>query len=285
VRDQAHALRQAVRDADAVARTPDPDGPPAVVIGSGKGGVGKSVVSLLLAAAFARAGRRTLLLDGAQNQGNLHILLGLRPAASLGAVHAGDIEPEALLMPVAERLTLLPGDSGAESLYSLGAIDRARLHRRLSTVYDTFDQVVVDGGSGVESVIRTAGIRARRLAIVASPEPASLADAYALLKLVNLQIPSLPIDVMVNRGTADEEGQAVFDRLQLAARRFLRRELGFLGCVPEDEKLRLGARRPGALLEVRHAAIDAVAAQLAARDVAVWTPDSDAATNLRGLAT
>jgi len=285
VRDQAHQLRAADAPARERALPRGEDGPPAVVIGSGKGGVGKSVLSVLLAAAYARSGRRTLLLDGAQNQGNLHILLGVRPAARLGAVHAGEVEPAALLAPIAERLTLLPGDSGAEALYSLGAVDRARLHRRLSALYDDFDMVVVDGGPGIESVIRAAGIRASRLAVVATPEPASLADAYALLKLVNLQIPSLPIEVMVNRGTADEEGQAVFDRLQLAARRFLGRELHYLGCVPEQEELRLGARRPGALLEVRHPAIESIAALLAALDPAALVRSDDAAIDPRGLGT
>jgi flagellar biosynthesis protein FlhG len=239
------------------------DGPPTIVVGSGKGGVGKSVLSVLLAAALARCGRSTLLLDGAQNQGNLHILLGVRPAVRLGAVLTGEAEPEASLVPIAERLALLPADSGAEALYALGPLDRARLHRRLSALYDHYDAVVVDGGSGIESVVRAAGIRATRLAVVVAPEPASLADAYALLKIVHLQVPAVPIEVMVNRVAADEEGRAVFERLQLAADRFLRRDLGYLGCVPEDEALQRGARSPGALLDTRSEAIDLVAERIA----------------------
>jgi hypothetical protein len=103
-----------------------------VVIGSGKGGVGKSVLSIALAAAFARMGHRTLLLDGAQNQGNLHILLGVRPARAAGRLLAGEAEPAALHGVGERELVLVPGDSGAEALYTLSAIDRARLHRRLS---------------------------------------------------------------------------------------------------------------------------------------------------------
>lgn len=260
MRDQAHELRSR----PAPGPEPGPTGgPTVVVIGSGKGGVGKSVLAVLLAAASARRGRRTLLLDGAQNQGNLHILLGVRPAGPLAAVLGGEADPADLVVPVAEGLALLPADSGAETLYALGSVDRARLHHRLSALYDAFDTVVVDGGSGIESVVRAAGIRATRLAVVAAPEPASLADAYALLKIVNLQIPSVPIDVMVNRVAADEEGQAVFDRLHLAAERFLGREIGYLGCVPEDDALRQGARRPGLLLELRREATDAIALRLA----------------------
>jgi flagellar biosynthesis protein FlhG len=283
VTDQAAGLRAMGLGARRPLPEPVRDGPPAVVLGSGKGGVGKSVLSVLLAAAYARSGLRTLLLDGAQNQGNLHILLGVRPAGSLGAVLSGELEPEALQVPVAPNLVLLPGDSGEESLYSLGAVDRARLHRRLSALYDDFDMVVVDGGTGIESAVRAGGIRASRLAIVAAPEPASLADAYALLKIVNLQVPSLPIEVMVNRVMADEEGQAVFDRLHLAAGRFLRRELRYLGCVPEDDSLRMGARRPGALLETRCDAMEAIAARLAEVEAAAGTGTTEGAgTDARG---
>lgn len=284
--DQASGLRALNLDARRPFLDPDPEGPPVVVLGSGKGGVGKSVLSVLLAAAFAREGRRTLLHDGAQNQGNLHILLGVRPVGSLGAVLAGDAEPAELQVPVAENLTLLPGDSGAEALYSLGAVDRARLHRRLSALYDEHDAVVVDGGPGIESVVRAGGIRASRLALVVAPEPASLADAYALLKIVHLQVPSLAIEVMVNRVTADEEGRAVFERMQLAADRFLRRELGWLGAVPEDESLRRGARQPGALLHTRLDAVDAIASRLLDEERTTRTGRGNGAvTDARGWGT
>lgn len=257
--DQAAGLRAAR------AARPDEDPPAgrgAIVVGSGKGGVGKSTLAALLASEFAREGWRTLLVDGAQNTGNLHILLGVRPIRALAALHAGEARPEDLLVPVAPNLSLLPGDSGAESLYALGAVDRARLHHRLSAVFDDFERVVVDGGPGIESVVRAAGIRASRLAVVTAPEPAALADAYALLKIVNLQLPSVPLEVMVNRVAADEEGQAVFERLDLAASRFLRRELAYLGSVAESDDLRLAARRPGALLELEHAGIRAIARSL-----------------------
>ncbi len=264
MRDQAERLRAA---AAAGADAPGaPGAGTAIVVGSGKGGVGKSTLAVLLAASFARAGRRTLLVDGAQNTGNLHILLGVRPARPLAELHAGEARAEELLVPVAPGLDLLPGDSGAESLYALGAVDRARLHHRLSAAFDGYERVVVDGGPGLESVVRAAGIRASRLAVVTAPEPAALADAYALLKITSLQLPAVPLEVMVNRTRADEEGREVFERLGLAAERFLRRTLAYLGSVPESEALRGAARRPGALLEVVDEAVEGIAGRLGAAD-------------------
>jgi flagellar biosynthesis protein FlhG len=253
MRDQAAALRRRMGSAapeltePVLGREPGSRAPAVFAVGSGKGGVGKSVLSTMLAASLARLGKRVLLFDAAHNQGNLHVMLGVRPAARLDALVAGDVEPEALLVPLAERLWLLPGDSGAESLYGMTPMDRARLHRRLSALYDDFDAVIVDGGPGIESVVR-ATIRASRLAVIAVPEPASLSDAYALIKIVHLQIPTLPVDVVVNRVFGAEEANAAFARLALAAERFLKRELRFVGAVSEDPEITRGVREPGLLL-------------------------------------
>lgn len=264
MKDQAHMLRRSLELglAGQQAWHAHEDGPTVTVVGSGKGGVGKSTLSVLLASSLAAAGHRTLLLDGSQNTGNLHIMLGVRPPLSLRAVLAGEASPAQLLVSLGENLSLMPGDSGSENLYGLTAVDRARLHHRLSAVYSDYDHVVVDGGPGLESAVRAAGIRASRLVAVATPEPTALADVYALLKITSLQLPSVPLEVMVNNVGADEEGQAVFDRLSLAAQRFLHRELDYLGCMAEDEDIRRCARRPGALLKERRSAIDIIATRL-----------------------
>jgi flagellar biosynthesis protein FlhG len=274
--DQAAALRgmaasglargrAAVRDG---ADDPEGAGEPrlteAVVLGSGKGGVGKSVLSVLLAGALARQGRRVLLLDGSQNQGNLHVLLGVHPERRLAALLAGEACPRDLLVPLSERLWMLPADSGAETVHALTAVDRARLHHRLTGLYDQFDSVVVDSGPGIESVVRVAGMRASRLVVVAVPEPASLSDAYALIKIVHGQLPALPVDVLVNRAESEAESQDAFARLELAADRFLGRSLGYLGSFPEDDGLRGAARGAGSLLNHRHEAADLLAGRLLA---------------------
>jgi flagellar biosynthesis protein FlhG len=222
---------------------------PTIVIGSGKGGVGKSVVSVLLASALAVQDRRVLLVDGDQNLANLHVLLGGRPGTRSESLLQGAIAAPDLVRWIAPNLWLLPGESGTESLYGLDTHDRARIQRRLSDVYGQFDVVIVDAGTGIESVVRVATMHATRLLVVTAPEPTALTDAYALMKIVSLQLPELPIDILVNRCLDPDEGRDAHDRLATACERFLRRSVRFVGALPEDQSIRLAVRDPRHLLE------------------------------------
>jgi flagellar biosynthesis protein FlhG len=259
--DQAAALRSLAVQAPRHPRLESP-GAEVIVVGSGKGGVGKSVLSVLFATSLVRNGRRVLLVDGCQNQGNLHILLGVRPTGRLEDLLTGEADLQQLPVAVSPGLWLLPADSGAESLYALSRVDRARLHHQLSSLYDGFEAVVVDGGPGIDNVVRVASMSATRLVVVTVPEPTALSDAYALIKIVSLQIPALPVSVLVNRTQSVEEGLAAFERLSLAAARFLGRELGYLGTLPEDDALRADIRRPGALLAAAPSGVDEAIALL-----------------------
>ncbi len=222
-----------------------PAGPPTIVIGSGKGGVGKSVVSALLAQRLASDGRRVLLVDGSQNLGNQHVLFGVHRGATPEHLLTDLVSPRDLLVSVTERLWLLPADSGAETLQGLGALDRARLHHRLGILYDDFDVVIVDSGAGIDSVLRVCTMGATRLILVALPEPAALTDAYATLKIVHAQLKDLPVDVLINRVEDPREGPQAFERLATAAERFLHRPLRYLGAIWEDDDIRRAVRAPG----------------------------------------
>jgi len=219
-----------------------------ITVFSTKGGAGKSVVSVLLATVVAERGRRVLLLEGDQNRGSLHMVLGVRPASRFEAVVSGEASPMDLLTPVTDRLWLLPTASGAENVYAMGAIDKARLHHRLRSLSDRFDLVVVDASADLEGIVRASSIGASRLVVVVVPEPAAMVDTYAVMKIVHAQVPTLPIDVLVNRAKTDAEAQSVFDRLATACRQFLNYEPGNLGALPEDERIKDAVRIPGGLL-------------------------------------
>ncbi|MFL5494146.1 MAG: P-loop NTPase [Gemmatimonadales bacterium] len=222
---------------------------PTIVVGSGKGGVGKSVVSVLIATAVAAQGRRVLLLDGDQNLANLHVLLGVRPKARIESVLSGRADAPELVQWVSPNLWLLAGESGAESLYALESVNRARLQHRLSEVYRRFEVVVVDTGTGIENVVRAATMRATSLLLVTAPEPTALTDAYALIKILHLQLPDFPIGILVNRCLNATEGRDAYLKLATACERFLRRAVDYAGALPEDASIRLAVRNPSRLLE------------------------------------
>ncbi len=220
----------------------------AIVVGSGKGGVGKSVAAIAFATALADQGRRVLLVDGDQNLGTLHVLLGVQPSASLESLLDNAMPVEDLLAPVRANLWLLPSESGSEALYGLGATDRARLHRRLTALYRSFDVTIIDAGAGLESALRCSTMGAHRLVLVTMPEPAALTDAYAVIKLVTLQVRRLPIDVVVNRARDEADARAGFERLAAASERFLHRGIRYLGGVAEDPEMRDAVRDPARLV-------------------------------------
>jgi len=226
-------------------------GPTTIVVASGKGGAGKSVVSVLIATIAAAQGWQVLLLEGDQNRGSLHIVLGVRPAGRLEAVVSGDASPVDLLTPVSDRLWLLPAASGAEALHGLGSLDRARLHQRLQSLSNRYDLVVVDAGTDFEGIVRVSSIGAHRLVLVVVPEPAAMIDTYAVVKLVHTRIPTLPIDVLINRAADEVEARSVFDRLATACAQCIRYQPGYLGTLPDDEDIRAALRISGGL--VRHA--------------------------------
>jgi len=136
----------------------DDDAPHVVLVGSGKGGVGKSLLSILLAAEAASAGRRVLLFDADLSLGTLHVLLGLRPAARVDALLDSPLEPDDLVCRVSRNLWLLPGTCGVERLHDLSALERARLELRLSAVFSNYDLVIVGTpvwASNVSTPVRT----------------------------------------------------------------------------------------------------------------------------------
>jgi len=230
-----------------------PAAPLVLVVGSGKGGVGKSVVTILLGAIAAQAGRRVLLCDADYNLANLHVLLGVRPATHMDELLQGTVQPAELLRPLRERLWLLPGASGGDPLQALEPLDRARLHQRLTSAFSGLDVVVVDAGAGVDGVLRATTIGAGRLILVTSPEPAALTDAYAVMKLVHLRAATVPVDVLVNQCRDGEDGRIAFDKLAIAAERFLRRGIRYLGAIVDDSTIRAAVREPANCLAILEA--------------------------------
>ena len=209
-----------------------------IAVASGKGGVGKTNVSVNLAVALARAGERTLLLDCDMGLANAGILLGLDSPWTIGDVLAGRCAMEDLIMEGPSGLAFAPGHSGTGSGSTLSATERGRLLDALAPHRANFDTIVIDTGSGIEASALALVAAADTPLIVIAPEPTSFVDAYALVKALNVSHGLDRFEIVTNMVESEAAGHALFDRFRAVATRFLDLELVYAGAVPADPYVR-----------------------------------------------
>lgn len=206
-----------------------------IAVASGKGGVGKTWLAITLAQALAQRGRRVVLFDADLGLANADVQLGLAPELDLGAVLAGRVTAEAALIRYPAGFALLPGRSGA-----LAGLDGATLEAALALprlLAATFQDVVVDIGAGIGAAQRRLLGAADIPLVLATEEPTSLTDAYAVLKLLAHDAPERTPQLVVNMASGQGAGARVHATLEAAARRFLGRGLGCAGVVRRDVKV------------------------------------------------
>lgn len=212
--------------------------PGVLVLGSGKGGVGTSVVSALLALDASRRGEEVLLVDADEGVGSLHLMFGLTdPGPGLGSLRGGERAPEDLLVRVAPGLALFPGGGGGvQATLAVAAAEQRVLLRRVAGLYEHFGLVVVDGGSRLDTVMAACMAGAERLLCVTSAERISVAATYALFKVARSRFASLPVELIVS-GASRLSGQATHGIVQAAAESFLDTRVDLGGAVPRDDAL------------------------------------------------
>lgn len=223
-----------------------------IAVASGKGGVGKTWFAITLAHALSRAGQRVLLFDGDLGLANVDIQLGLVPAADLSAVVSGSIKlAEAARSYAPGGFDILPGRSGSGALSALPAATVERLLAGLVGLGDRYDLVLLDLGAGLERSTRRMAGAADTLLVVATEEPASLTDAYAVLKLNAADRGTSDARIVVNLAASRGAGERVYATLVQACRNFLGIEPPLAGIVRRDERVREAIRRQ-CLLLARH---------------------------------
>ncbi len=205
-----------------------------LAITSGKGGVGKTNVVAGLAIALARQGERVVVLDADFGLANLDILLGLSPQYTLEHVLRGEKVLEEILLDGPEGLRVIPASSGIQELTRLDTTAELRLIQGLQRVAEDTDWLLIDTAAGIHDSVIKLLLAAQEVILVTTPEPTSLVDAYAMVKVVHLRDPAKPIWVMVNNAQGEEEAEETLDQLQSATDRFLGRRLQVLGMVPAD---------------------------------------------------
>lgn len=255
--DQAARLRAIV----APSRDPAASRLRIVTVSSGKGGVGKTSIAVNLSILLARAGKRVMLLDADLGMANADVLCGLTPARRIDQTRAlrgeGGGAPDALgLADIAidapGGFRLIPGAAGVARVADLRPEERLRFVRSLEDLDDHADALIVDAGAGLGPEVLMLMSLAHVAIVVATPEPTSLADAYALVKCAALADPTLPrkgsLGILVNEAISAAEGTAVHTRISAVSTRFLGFAPASWGWLPVDPEVGRSVRRRRPLL-------------------------------------
>ncbi|HWB78015.1 MAG TPA: MinD/ParA family protein [Nannocystaceae bacterium] len=211
-----------------------PMSPTVIAITSGKGGVGKTNISVNLALALGKRGARVLAIDADLGLANMDIVMGLAPAYTTADLVRGDATIDDVILQGPDNVWLLPGASGQYDLADLGDAQRRELFAAVDELDARFDAIVVDTGAGIGSNAVGFAAAAKDIVLVVTPEPTSVADAYGMLKVLCTRCAVRRVRVLANQVSSPAEGEQVFRRLLALAERFLNLGLDYLGAVPKD---------------------------------------------------
>ncbi|MBU1004163.1 MAG: MinD/ParA family protein [Proteobacteria bacterium] len=205
---------------------------------SGKGGVGKTNLALNLGYALHRGGHKVMLMDCDLGLANLDVLLGLTPDKTLQDLLTQDVDPADVLVPIEKGgFDFLPSASGVPELIDLDEDLQGLLFDKLNAIIGGYDFLLLDLGAGISrTVLRFSAMTQERLVII-TPEPTSLTDGYAMIKVMNSQHGVKDFHVVVNMATDHAEGKRSFTRLHAACERFLGLDIKFAGAVRQDPTL------------------------------------------------
>tara|TARA_B100000767_G_C19733757_1_gene522922 strand:- start:717 stop:1568 length:852 start_codon:yes stop_codon:yes gene_type:complete len=218
-----------------------------IAISGGKGGVGKSNVTINLSVCLSLLNQRVMILDADLGLANIDVLLGLKVQRNLEDVYLGKCDLQDVCLQGPHDVRIIPSSSGTQSMVNLSSQQHAGLVHAFSDFADTIDTLVIDTAAGIsDSVIQF--IRAAQEAlIVVCDEPSSLTDAYALIKLLHRDHGVDEFRIVVNQTRSVKEGIQLYQRLLNTANQFLDVQLRYEGDIPYDDALREAVKQQQAV--------------------------------------
>jgi flagellar biosynthesis protein FlhG len=220
-----------------------------VAVTGGKGGVGKTNVSVNLAIALAELERRVMLLDADLGLANVDVVLGLHPPFDLSHVIRGERELQEVVMQGPGGIQVIPGASGVKEMAALSEAEHAGLIQAFSDLGADLDTLIVDTAAGISDTVISFARAAHEVLMVVCDEPASLTDAYAIIKLLNRDHGQSRFRVLANMVQSNQEGHELYNKLCRVTDRYLDVMLGYVGCIPHDEALRKAVRGQRAVVQ------------------------------------
>jgi flagellar biosynthesis protein FlhG len=214
----------------------------AIAVTGGKGGVGKTNVSVNLGVAAAEQGQRVMLLDADLGLANIDVVLGLHPDFDLSHVLRGERGLDEVLVEGPAGLKVIPGASGVQALAELSPAEHTGLIRAFSEVAADTELLIVDTAAGISDTVLSFSRAAHEIVVVVCDEPASITDAYAIIKLLNRDFGHQRFRVLANMVRSAQEGRELYNKMCRVTDRYLDVTLGFMGAIPFDESLRKAVR-------------------------------------------
>jgi flagellar biosynthesis protein FlhG len=241
--DQAAGLRHSTPswEAPRVAASRGTSPRLSLAITSGKGGVGKTQLAANLGVAFAQRGLRTLLLDADLGLAGLDLALGIKPEHTLNEVLEGKFKPEDIVIEGPCGLRLLAACPGRYEMANLSPSERDSLTNAIDECASNYDVLLTDTGAGINSNSVSFASSADEVLLVATPDPTSMRDAYAMAKVLGKRAGVENLRFVANQVSSESQAAELHDTLRGLIKRFMPIELSYLGCIPRDEVVRLGA--------------------------------------------
>lgn len=234
--DQAEKLRKMVKQQNVprnIARV--------ITVTSGKGGVGKSNVSVNLAIALSRLGKRVIIMDADFGLANVEVMLGIRPQYNLADLMFRGKSLTDIITEGPENIGFISGGSGIQELTSLTRDQIVYLVQKLVELDEKADVIIIDTGAGIADSVLEFVAASTEVLLITTPEPTSITDAYALLKTLNRRteysLQDTVIKTVANRIDLDEEGRELYDKLSVVVNKFLKLKLEYLGGIPQDSNV------------------------------------------------
>lgn len=213
-----------------------------LAITSGKGGVGKTNIVANLGYALSQMGKKVLILDADLGLGNLDVLLGLTPSYNISHVISGQKAIPDIVKTGPGNMSILPASSGVQELTQLSQKQQASVMRELDSHVNSYDFMLIDTAAGISTNVMYFNISAQEILVIVSPEPASITDAYALMKVMALKYSEKYFKLIVNSAADRREAEEVHRQLSLVADRFLNITIEYFGYIPFDQNIRKGIR-------------------------------------------
>ena len=214
-----------------------------MAITSGKGGVGKTNIVANLGFALSQIGKKVLILDADLGLANIDVLLGLAPKYNFSHVIMGQKLINEIAVEGPGKIKILPASSGIQELTKLTKNQGMQFLTELDQLLESFDILLIDTAAGISSNVMYFNTTAQEIMVVVTPEPTSITDAYALMKVLSLKYCQNRFKLIVNLAADSDEADEVYRQLNLVADRFLDISIDYIGYILLDENIKKSVRR------------------------------------------